>query len=83
MMAFSKSQQRKYWFHTLTHDGRFECPKEAVMDFKSAFTKKYVIKEYREPYSIYDVYPKPDLSPNQARRDPRNGHMTQIVIGCF
>jgi hypothetical protein len=40
MMAFSKTAKRKYWFNTLDRKSLFECPKNAVMDFKNAFTKK-------------------------------------------
>jgi len=40
MMALSRSKNRKYWFNTHNGDSIFECPKEAVVDFKTAFTTK-------------------------------------------
>ena len=42
MMAWSRSQHRKYWFNTVTRQSIFECPREATVDFKTAFTKKFV-----------------------------------------
>ena len=39
-MAWSRTNQRKYWFNTQTGSGIYECPREAVVDFKSAFTSK-------------------------------------------
>merc|ERR1712142_240435 len=37
MIAFSKSQQKKYWFNTLNSQSVFECPKAALIDFKTSF----------------------------------------------
>ena len=41
MMAFSKSQQRKYWFNFMTKNSVFECPLDAIVDFKTSFDKRY------------------------------------------
>ena len=40
MMAKSKSQNRKYWYNFQTRQSVFECPKEALIDFQSAFTSR-------------------------------------------
>ena len=40
VMAFSKTAKKKYWFNTHNGDALFECPKNAVMDFKNTFAKK-------------------------------------------
>lgn len=40
MIALSKSQNRKYWFHTILKKATFECPKDASLEFKDAFTKR-------------------------------------------
>ena len=42
MMAFSRSQRRKYWFNFMTKESVFECPIAAVMDFPTSFSKRYV-----------------------------------------
>lgn len=38
MMAFSKSQNRKYWYNTLTRQSTFECQQEVIAPFKSSYS---------------------------------------------
>ena len=45
MMAFSKTHGRKYWFNTQTRASLFDCPREAVVDFKTAFCKRSNIED--------------------------------------
>ena len=40
MMAFSRSQKRKYWYNYMTKESVFECPLNAVMDFPTSFSKR-------------------------------------------
>ena len=42
MMAKSRSTQRKYWYNTVNRQSVFECPQEALIDFQSAFSKRFV-----------------------------------------
>ena len=41
MMAFSRSQRRKYWYNYMTKESVFDCPVKAVMDFQTSFPKRY------------------------------------------
>lgn len=38
MMAFSKSQNKKYWFNTLTRHSTFECQQEFIAPFSSSYS---------------------------------------------
>jgi len=40
LIAFSKSQKKKYWFNTRDRQSAFECPKGALVDFKTSFLKR-------------------------------------------
>jgi len=40
MMAFSRSQGRKYWFNYTNRESVFECPPLAMVDFKTSFQKR-------------------------------------------
>jgi cap1 methyltransferase len=40
MMAFSRSQGRKYWFNYTNRESVFECPPLAGVDFKTSFQKR-------------------------------------------
>jgi len=40
MMAFSRSQGRKYWFNYTNRESVFECPPLATVDFKTSFQKR-------------------------------------------
>lgn len=33
MLALSKSSGRKYWFHVLTRQSLYECPKDSITSF--------------------------------------------------
>ena len=41
MIAKSRSTQRKYWYNAVDRQSLFDCPKEALIDFVSSFTKRY------------------------------------------
>ena len=43
MIAKSRSTQRKYWFNIENQQSVFECPQEALINFQSAFDKRYDI----------------------------------------
>ena len=57
MMAFSRSQRRKYWFNFMTKESVFECPIAAVMDFPTSFSKRYeqncLIKRLFQSYLLF------------------------------
>ncbi|KAK7072367.1 Cap-specific mRNA (nucleoside-2'-O-)-methyltransferase 1 [Halocaridina rubra] len=38
MMAYSKSKNRKYWFHTLTRESTFDCRKEVIAPFSVSYS---------------------------------------------
>jgi len=42
MMALSKSQQRKYWFNTVTKQSVFELPQESVARFGDSYRSRLV-----------------------------------------
>ena len=42
MMALSKSAGRKYWFNVRTRQSVFECPPDAMVDFKTSFERRYL-----------------------------------------
>ena len=42
MIAKSRSTQRKYWYNAVNRQSLFDCPKEALIDFVSSFSKRYV-----------------------------------------
>lgn len=37
MMAYSKSQKRKYWFNTHTRESTFDCRKDVIAPFKMSY----------------------------------------------
>ena len=43
-IAWSKSAKRKYWCNLAKRSSVFECPKDAAIDFKAAFEKRYYYK---------------------------------------
>ena len=40
VIAFSKSNRRKYWFNTSKNTSSFECPRDAVVHFERAFSSR-------------------------------------------
>ena len=49
MMAFSRRQNRKYWFNFMKNESSYECPMGAVVDFQTSFSKRY---ENRKVYAM-------------------------------
>ncbi|XP_066961198.1 cap-specific mRNA (nucleoside-2'-O-)-methyltransferase 1 [Macrobrachium rosenbergii] len=42
MMAFSKGQNRKYWYNTLTRESTFECKKDVIAPFRTSYNSGLV-----------------------------------------
>ena len=40
VIAFSKSNRRKYWFNTAKNTSSFDCPRDAVVHFERAFSSR-------------------------------------------
>ena len=40
LIAFSKSQQRKYWFNFTNRESSYECPPSALVDVKTSLEQR-------------------------------------------